>query len=340
MKAKKINLYDHNRIELHKEVPLESPFAVNIEPTSFCNIRCNYCIHGLGKNQLDELGFKLGYMNESTFDLIIEQLKMFPKKIKSITFGGIGEPLLHDKLAEMISIIKENNITDKINLITNATLLTEDLSLKIINAGISNIKISLQGMSSLEYQKICGVKIDYDNLLKNITFLYKNKKDCLIGIKIPDISLNNQDEKLFYETYGNICDHINIEHIVPCFKEVNYEDIIEVGKYSSRYDIDKTNITVCPLLFYRLNIFHNGKVSLCTTLGLTSDNMNINNMSLLEIWNSNERKNMMVKNLKGDRTDMEACVGCNLIYDYSYSEDNVDDYSEIILERLNNKDWN
>lgn len=329
-----MDLYDHNRIELYKEVPLSTPFAVNIEPTSFCNIRCNYCIHALSKKELEKENFELGNMSEDTFKLILEQLKEFPNKIKSITFGGIGEPLLYKKLPDMIKAVYESNLTNRINLITNGTLLNKELSLKLIEAGVSNIKISLQGMTGSDYKRICGVEIDCDQLIKNIDFLYQNRKDCSIGIKIADISLKENDEKLFYEIYGQMCDFINIEHIVPCFQEINYENIIEVGKHSSRYEIESKDINVCPLLFYRLNVFHNGKVSLCTTLGLSSPSMNVHNTTLLKIWNSEERKQMIITNLLGKRKTMKECVNCNLIYDYAYTEDNLDAYADEILKRI------
>jgi wyosine [tRNA(Phe)-imidazoG37] synthetase (radical SAM superfamily) len=61
-------------------------------------------------------------MAEATFDRIIAGLPEFsPPPL--VFFGGIGEPLMHPRLPEMIARAKA--LGSPVELITNGTLLTE-----------------------------------------------------------------------------------------------------------------------------------------------------------------------------------------------------------------------
>lgn len=344
------NIYAHDRQLLHKVVPLDTPFSVNIEPTSYCNIRCAYCVHSSQEslNALEFSGnYSGGFMSDEIFQLLVDQLCEFPQKIKSITFGGVGEPLLHKDLPKMIAQIKERNITDRVNLITNGIALSEEKTTALIEAGLNSMKISLQGMDSQAYHDTCGCKLDFDRFLKNIEFLYKHKDNCAIGIKIADISLyrgKNENEKLqaeaqYRKLFGDKCDKLGIEHIVPCFSTVDYSKVEGLSGHRSRYDIIERNVKACPQPFYRINIMQNGSVTLCTMLGLHEEWMNIHNQTLKEIWNSSERKRKLIKVLQNVQDDeMKLCRDCNVKYDFAYEEDNLDPYADEIIARLRETD--
>lgn len=341
------NLYAHNRHQLHEVVPLNTPYSVNIEPSSRCNIKCVYCVHSLTSTELKNQGYSDNYlganMKPETFQLLLDQLCAFPDKIRSITFGGVGEPLMHPKLAEMVGKIKESNVTDRINLITNGLLLSKRRSAELVEAGLSSIKISLQGIDAQAYYETCGARIDFDSFLDNLDFLYQNKKQCLIGIKVPDISLYRgaaaeeypQRKERFRELFESKCDRIGIEHIVPCFANVDYSQIKGMSGHVSRYDIPERKVKVCSQPFYRLNIMQNGSVTLCTMLGLHEEWMNIHQASLMEIWNSAARKQKLIKNLRNIYDEeLSLCKNCNIKFDFAYEEDMLDPYAEEIIRRL------
>lgn len=346
MKAIRTNLYARNRQQLHEVVPISTPFAVNIEPTSCCNFKCQYCIHSLGREEMDKLGHGAGYMNMDTYELLLDQLAEFPEKIKSVTFGGMGEPLLHPALPQMVSMLKERNITDRIHIITNGSMLNETLSLQLIEAGTSSMKISLQGIRAEEYLDIAGYKADFEKLKANIEFLYQNKGDCQIGLKVPDISLkrlgiSEEEAKCrFYSMFGDSCDLIGIEHIVPCFSKVDYGQVEGMSDKLSRYSIEEKRVKVCSLLFYKVNIKQDGKVTLCTMMGLSDQGMNIHENSLVDIWNGEARNRKILKNLRGIMDmEMELCKTCNLKNDFAYEEDYLDPYVEEIIRRMEQKKY-
>jgi len=62
-----------------------------------------------------------------------------------------------------------------VEIITNGLLLTPETSRKLIDAGITNINISVQGVSKERYKETCGVEIDFDEYVKNLSYLYSIK---------------------------------------------------------------------------------------------------------------------------------------------------------------------
>lgn len=284
-------------------------------------------------------------MTKETYRLLLDQLEEFPEKIRIVTFGGSGQPLMHKDLPEMIAELNSRKITDRIRIVSNGLLLSEKTSSALVDAGLSSIKISLQGIDSQGYIETSSTKIDFDNFLSNLDFFYKHKKQCSIEIKIVDISLyrgkNSDEEKAqaeeqFKKLFGDKCDKLGIERIVPIFSQVDYNKIEGVSGHTSRFDIAERNVKVCSLPFYRISILQNGCVSLCCSTGLHDDWMNIRDYTLKEIWDSESRKQKLINLLHQDFQDgsIGKCKTCGVKYDFAYPEDNLDPYAEEIAERL------
>ncbi|MCM1054181.1 MAG: radical SAM protein [Bacteroides sp.] len=337
MKATVTDIYPKDRVLLYEQVPLDTPFAFKIEPSSYCNLKCKYCAHALSKEEMKKHKHIFANMSDQTFDLVVEQLKEFPRPVKALTFGGLGEPMLHNKLPDMIYKIHENHVAERIHLITNGTLLTHELTHKLIDAKLNTMKISLQGLSDESYYKNCGVKINFKELHQEIKYLFQNKGDLKIGIKIPNTCLNDGEEPLFYDLFGDCCDEIGIEKIIPIFPGVDYSKIISGETPLSRFNLEQTTKRkVCSVTFYRLSVCATGKVmACCVDVGLTSDNMDIYKQSLVQIWNGSEHREMMKNNLLGIRSGItEPCQTCVIRDDTAYKEDMLDEHAEEIYERL------
>jgi MoaA/NifB/PqqE/SkfB family radical SAM enzyme len=117
---------------------------IYIEPTNRCNLECRTCM----RNIWDE---PLGQMESSTYSRILEGIRdLFPAP--KIFFGGIGEPLAHPSIAEMVARAKETGAT--VELITNGTLLTRDLSHRLIDAGLDMLWVSLDGATPESYADV------------------------------------------------------------------------------------------------------------------------------------------------------------------------------------------
>jgi sulfatase maturation enzyme AslB (radical SAM superfamily) len=214
------------RQPLQDLIPMDTPMRVTIETALACNFHCFFCFHNkeTAKNNFESLNQIMPF---ELAKKCIDDLKLFPRKIKLLSFFLFGEPLLNKSLPEMIHYAKFCHVAELINITTNASLLTHDTSDKLIAAGLDRIYISIYGLSSVQYQKISSVNLDFKKLLDNIYYFFTHKKNCKVHIKICDVAFEKEnDESFFYETFSDMCDEISVEHIAPLFNGVKYEDKI------------------------------------------------------------------------------------------------------------------
>jgi MoaA/NifB/PqqE/SkfB family radical SAM enzyme len=327
---------DKERVRLYEKIPLDTPYSITIEPTSNCNCHCEYCVHSMPREDAEKTGHVFGFMSDDAIELIVEQLKAFPQKIKTIRFCGTGEPTLHKNLSSMIKTVSKSNTALEINMVTNGILLKPAISEKIIEAGIGSIRISLQGMSSEDYWNHCKVKINFDEFVSNLRYLYQIKDKCIITIKIMNDYLNQETNKIFFDRFGNISDFIAIERFEKVF-DINY-DQFNYDTNLSRYKIPNlTQQNVCPMMFYRMNILQDERVSLCCSIGnkMILSKYNLRNKSLFDIWNSEERNNYLLQNLKKERIgQLVACTECAYRTSLTFPADRLDGHEEELYEKL------
>ena len=256
----------------------------------------------------------------------------FPEKIKLIELSGQGEPLCNPRLENMAQTLKQSDIVNQIMMHTNASLLTEERAKKIAHSGFTRIIISLQGLTSQDYKRVCDVEIDWDKFYKNLKVLYENRQEELkIHIKIPDVALNQGDEAKFYSLFENISDTLAIENVVPIWKNINIDSKDNINKYGGSVE----DINYCSLLFYKLFVAPNGDVYPCTRLPAPKSLGNIRERSLLDVWNSDERKQFLIEHLQSTRHGYAPCEGCYIpVNTITSSLDIIDPYKDKILSKL------
>ncbi len=307
--------YDTNRKRLADIIPLKTPFTVFIEPTRFCNFKCFYCLHSKkneSKREIKDTGYEIKHMDFTIYQEIIDQILLFPKTPKRIVFSGLGEPLMNTKLPEMIAYAKKNQIADRLDILTNASLLTPKLSDSLIDAGVTRIQISLQGLNSEKYREISGVTVDFEKMIDNITYLYNHKKDCNIFIKIIDCILDGkEDEEKFYKIFGDISDQIFIEHLITLQQQMGDHN----GRADNTKNLNNEEVVfrhVCPVIFYMLQIDADGNVFPCPVNGLPKHFAigDIKKENLVDIWLGKKRKNLICNHLNFNRVKMPVCGTC------------------------------
>ena len=154
------------RVLLAKALPLNMPFSIIIDVTSFCNFKCNFCFHSLEKDKLKALNFIPGIMDFELYKKLIDQIAQFPNKIKKLGLNLRGEPTLHNKLPEMIAYAKQKSAVELVDFATNGFFLSPQLNTKLIDAGLDDLKVSVAALSAEKYKEITGVRIDFDRFIK------------------------------------------------------------------------------------------------------------------------------------------------------------------------------
>lgn len=130
--------------------------GLTIDITTKCNLRCKHC-------RTDSIN------NEFSLD----DIKMIAKKCEKysprVIFISGGEPLIRKDIVEIVKILKK--VSPLICINTNATLLNEELLLKLIDAGVNYIQVSLDGIEKM-HDEIRG-KGMYKKTINNLKLINK-----------------------------------------------------------------------------------------------------------------------------------------------------------------------
>ncbi len=328
---------NENRTYLKDVIPLDTPYNLKVEVSSLCNARCVYCAHASKDHGVYE-----GNMTWELFERIIDNSKQFPHKFKVMEMFSFGESMCNPELAKMIRRAKEANVADKINLTTNGLLLTPQKADELVESRIDIIRISLQGLDAEAYRKTCNVKVDFDDFLANLKYLYEQSRGrCSVRMKIADVAIADvpNGKARFEELFGNIADTIFVEKIIPMYADINY-DIINKDIYrnsiNGREDIAQSEVhTVCNRPFYRLRVAADGKVTAaCCDIPNDFYYGNIYEDSLVNIWNGAKRKELLRMQLEGKRFLHPICKNCTIPNDITTEADILDQYARELLDRI------
>ena len=77
--------YDTNRQVLGEIYPLDTPFNVILDVSEACNFKCNYCFRFEQNKECWGYAKDKQIMSWELFVKAVEQIKVFPQKIKQIT---------------------------------------------------------------------------------------------------------------------------------------------------------------------------------------------------------------------------------------------------------------
>jgi pyruvate-formate lyase-activating enzyme len=117
------------------------PQIVDIELTNHCNFDCLFCQRRLSKAPK-------GRMNFDVFRAIVDECAEHSCPIR---IAGWGEPLIHKRVDEYIAYASSVGVVTKIY--TNGSLLTRELMVRLIDAGLGELQFSLQGLTPAQYEE-------------------------------------------------------------------------------------------------------------------------------------------------------------------------------------------
>lgn len=327
---------NEDRTYLKDVIPLDTPYNLKVEVSSFCNARCVYCAHA----KLDHGVFE-GNMTLELFERVLKDSKDFPHKYKVMEMFSFGESLCNPLLPEMIHRAKVANVAEKINFTTNGLLITPEKADALVEAGTDIIRISLQGIDAETYWNVCNVKVDFDRFIENLKYLYEHKGNCSVRMKIADVAIANIEngEEKFKETFAPIADSIFVERIIPMYADVDYNEIdghIYDQAINGRENIKQKEVhTVCNRPFYRLRVAADGKVTAaCCDIPNDFYYGNIYEESLVEIWNGERHKNLLKMQLEGRRFKHLICKTCAIPNDITTEADILDPWASELLNKM------
>lgn len=318
------------RVRLAEALPLATPFLLYVFPVYACNFKCRYCIFSVDPAKRKFISDKV-FLDLDLFKKCIDEAARFPDKLKVVRFVGMGEPLLHKDIAAMVGYASKKGIANTIEIITNGSLLTPAISDALIKAGLTRMIISLQGTKAEKYKEVSSANIDFDEFVENIKYFYEHKSEKThLYIKIMDTVLDGpEDEKKFYEIFGDICDSIGLEHTVPIYPGVDYEKVLGDKELPfTQFGLPVSEVKICPQPFFTMQINPDGKIVPCFSLDYPEIIGDCNQESIYDIWNGKKFNKFRRRMLCGAGTVCRTCAKCNIIKHRMSPEDVLNDSAE------------
>ncbi len=256
-------------------------------------------------------------------------------QLKVLRLYMSGEPLLHKDLPTMIALAKELNVAKRIEVTTNASVLTPAKSESIIKSGLDYLRISIYAINYDRHRSITQSKINPKKMLNNVRRFFELRQK--LGRNTPFIyvkminPMDTNEVNTFIKAYRGICDEVAIEEPMNWDNRNAFDFLGTVyGNQINRESLYKYPKEVCPFPFYSLVIHASGDVSVCcvdwekkTVVG------NIFTQSLKEIWNSSELRTFRRMHIERQRKQNEACRNCTYLFT---TPDNIDAISEFQME--------
>ncbi len=268
------------------------PLFIDIEVTNACNLRCPFCSTTVSGNKN-----KKGFISKENVKKIIDEGS--DNGLYGVKFNIRGEPLLHKDISYFVKYAKKKGLID-VYFNTNAFLLTEEMSYKLIEAKLDRISISFEGYTKKVYEEN-RVGSNYEKVLNNIEKLQIIKSKLNVNypkIRIQTVMIKNAFSiEKYKEFWKNKVDEV-------AFLDYKDMDVKNKGIVSS---------WICPQLWQRISVLWDGTISPCnhddeslTELG------NIDDISIKECWNSDKIMKLRDIHKIGLSHKIESCNGCFL----------------------------
>ena len=301
------------------------PPCLFIEVTNRCNLTCPTC----------PLGTDQAYQGYKKADITLEQFKKIIDQIPTlvyVTLQGVGEPLLNKDIPKMIKYCTGSGISTYIN--TNGTILTENKSRELIEAGLSNLSISINSFDEKVFSETrsgASIKKITENIKKFIEIKRNaNFKRPIISFRailmnetephMEDLIFKSEElgiDVLYIQLFMSIIAEKSLmesslkSHEIKsfCEKLEKWKKQVKMQIITESFGNSSNNLGQCNLPWFSPNVTAEGFVTPCCTISNPSIlNMgNIFETSFEKIWNSDNfidfRETFYKKQPK-------ACIGC------------------------------
>jgi radical SAM protein with 4Fe4S-binding SPASM domain len=265
------------------------PDIVQIESTNLCNAKCVFCPR-------DEMHRRQGIMEMDLLRKIVDECAALG--ITHVRVHNYGEPFLDKQLVEKVRYAKAKGIRE-VGMISNGSLIDEDVARGMIDAGLDAINISVDASGKETFERT-RVNLKYDDVIGNIKTLVRLRGEA--GKVRPKLILsfvrqdNSADEQRFIDEWKQIADKIHVTDLH------NW-----AGTLNAKSDVQYP----CYRLWQTFTVLWDGRVSLCCAdfdgrhvLG------DLRTSTIAQVWNSAPYRAVRRQHL--EHGGPEICRSCDL----------------------------
>jgi radical SAM protein with 4Fe4S-binding SPASM domain len=281
------------------------PLCVEIESSYYCNLKCPVCV----RQALGTFNEK-GFFDRGLYAKLLNEASKH--KMPALMLDHEAEPLTNPDIADMTREAKEAGIID-IWMHTNANLLTEEISEKLIKNGLTKINFSIDAVTEETYNQVRPGG-NFNKVIKNIINFLKlkgqfRKKYLRTRVSFVTQDKNKQERGDFFEFWKG---KVNV---------ISFQELLDFTKFSNiQKSYKKMNVDfVCFKIWQLLIIRYNGDVVPCgmpfrhyNPKEYLLGNIYVN--SIKECWNSSKLNKMRQLLLKRKYDKLSFCRDCVCAY--------------------------
>ena len=310
--------------------PLPAPWTLYIDVTNRCNFKCVYCPTG-NPDMLKRAQRYQRHMPMEMYKKIIEDMKEFPHPVKIVNLYKDGEPLVNKNLIEMIHILKDANVAEKIYSKTNGALIPKIPDLAA--APLDMLGLSVPHVNADGFKKVVGKWVDYKRYVDGVRQLYEDpRRKFTINAKIARYQMTDEDIEKFFKDFEPICDTVAMEglHGWGAASEGNMF-LEDIGTHDGSPFNEKLS---CPLPMYMMSISSDGTTNVCCAEWGNFHNLgNVMDDNIFNLWNNDKRREFQIMHLEGRLSENAACKDCQHRASLPL-QDSVDANAQEMLKRI------
>jgi MoaA/NifB/PqqE/SkfB family radical SAM enzyme len=264
------------------------PNTVRVETTNACNACCVICPHHKMSRPAER-------MKEPLFRRIVDECAA--NDCREIHLHNFGEPLLDRQLEERIRYAKQAGLR-RVKVFSNGSLITQTRARRLIEAGLDEIKISIDGASQEEFERI-RYPLRFEHVIRNIHQLVavRNERQSKLSIRVACCSTS--DKTATMAALENVVDGFSFGKIHNWASE--HEEPREGGL-----------LWPCSRLWRTLTVLANGEVALCC---LDYDGRHIlgqidGTTSIRDIWSSSTYRRLRRMHARAQQLEISLCGSC------------------------------
>lgn len=181
---------------------LKFPETISVEIMSLCNLKCKHCYIYNSNGAANRL------MEYNRFESICSRLLAVIPKATIFNFASV-EALMHPRIFDMIDLVRGINPALRTPIYTNGMLLTTDNVIKLLERGIHEIHVSLDGYTP-ETVETFKTGVSFQRVKENIV---KALAKSYFGLKISTIFVTHRNNIHELPDYVDFCANMGISSI-------------------------------------------------------------------------------------------------------------------------------
>lgn len=297
---------------INKPVQWGLPVSISIEPTTACNLKCPQCPSGLRS-----FSRPTGNLKMEDYQEWIEPVK---DKIWSINFYFQGEPFIHPDIFKAIRFANDRGIFTISS--TNGHFLDRTQCIKIIESGLDQLTVSVDGTNQEVYEKyrIGGSFAKVTDGIKTLIAVRQELQSKKPFVILQYVIMKHNAHQL--EELKSLSDQLNVDALrlktAQIYNFENGSDFIPEHEVYSRYTpgadrsykIKNKLLNHCWRLWHAPVLTWDGKmVPCCFDKDAEHQLGSVKDSAIKEIWHNKNYKDFRSR-LTRSRKSISICQNC------------------------------